>query len=222
MARLLSVTDPLSPSLLTEVAACLDEGGVIAVGTESFYALAAKFDRESAIERVAAMKGERAGKPLLVLIGDRSHLRLLTPPPPPFAEALMIRFWPGPLTVVLPALPLLSTILTAGTGTIGIRQPGEPKLLTLLHDIGPVTGTSANRTGAPPLQTAQEVEREFGHEIEMILDTGPAPGGLPSTVLSLVGPIRILRQGAVDREALRVALAETGFPLDETIDEVRS
>ena len=104
----------------------------------------------------------------------------------------------------------LSSILTGGQGTIGVRQPNDPRVLELLNRSGPLTGTSANRTGEKPAQTAEEVARQIGDEIDLILDGGTTPGGQPSTVLQLKPELRILREGAIFPGQIQSILAKAG------------
>jgi L-threonylcarbamoyladenylate synthase len=115
------------------------------------------------------------------------------------ARALMARHWPGALTLVLPARAVVPPEVTAGSGTVGVRQPGHAVARALAAALGaPVTAPSANLTGEAPPTTAAEVMRVFDGRIDVVLDGGPTPGGLPSTVLDLtVDPPRVLREGAV-------------------------
>lgn len=213
MAKVLHVPHDLSLEILREATHCIKQGGTLAVSTESFYALAAGVMHREAVERVAAMKGARDAKPILVLISHPEQLSSLVSTLPSGADCLMKQFWPGPLTLVLPAAPDLPTALSCGTETIGVRQPGDTRLLTLLAETGPLTGTSANRSGMAPTQTAEELEREFGSELDLILDSGPSPGGMPSTLVNLVGEIRILRKGPIAYDALQKALSVVGLTL---------
>ncbi len=185
-------------------------GGVIAMPTDSFYALGACAFDEAAVRRVCAIKGPQARKPILVLIADRTQLAELVARIPPAAEVLMDRFWPGPLTIVFPASPRLPAVLTAGTGTIGVRWPAQATLQRLLRETGPLTGTSANRSGAEPARTAQDVKDTLGGDVDLIVDGGPSPGLLPSTVVETVGAVRVLREGPIRRAAIEAALAEAG------------
>ena len=207
MSNVLPFPIDFSPDTLREAVDCLGQGGIVALATESFYALAAGVTHPEAIERVMRMKGERAEKPILVLIGEKRQLCELVSTIPPLAEPLMNQFWPGPLTLIFPALPHLSSVLTKRTGTIGVRLPKGAHLRSLLCETGPVTGTSANRSGAQPTLTAQEVQKEFGETIDLILDSGPAPGGQPSTVMNMVGELHIIRQGPIQAESIDQALA---------------
>ena len=123
----------------------------------------------------------------------------------------MNTFWPGPLTLVFPASPRLPTELTAGTGSVGIRQLGIPALTPILQHIGPVTGTSANRSGLPPARTAQEVQAAFDADIDLILDGGPTPGGKPSTIVDTSDPVHLVREGPISREQIHATLATVGI-----------
>lgn len=196
---------------VNEAARIVRDGGVIAMPTDSFYALGACVFNESAVGRVCAIKGERGEKPILVLIADRSQLDGLVTTLSPAATALMDRFWPGPLTIVLPASSRLPRALTAGTGTVGVRLPAVPHLVELLRATGPLTGTSANRSGASPARSAGEVERSLGEDVEMILDGGPATASLPSTVVEAMDGVRVVREGQISRGTIQTVLAEQGL-----------
>jgi L-threonylcarbamoyladenylate synthase len=115
------------------------------------------------------------------------------------ARRLMEKFWPGPLTLIFPSQPQLPRLLTGGTGTIGVRQPRQALTCRLITALGhPITGTSANRTGCPPLVRAVEVAREFGDGVDLILEAGACPGGLPSTIVDVTSsPPRLVRGGAI-------------------------
>ena len=215
MATVLHLNSTPSSQLIHHVAQCLQEGGVVAVPTDSFYALAVSPFNQIALERLVHIKGERSHKPFPVLVGAPSQLDKLTENIPDVARTLMEEFWPGLLTLVLQACSTLSPILTGGQGTIGVRQPNDPRVCELLKHTGPLTGTSANRTGEKPAQTGEEVLRQLGSEIDLILDGGSTPGGQPSTVLQLESGLRILRQGAISREQLEKVLAADGFQFSE-------
>lgn len=211
MARVLRISDEPSAAEIEEVAEVARDDGVIAVPTESVYALAAAVGSATALERVLAIKGRPAGMPILVLIAERKDLRPLIEEETRAAVILMERFWPGPLTLIFKASPTLPRALTGGTGTIGVRQPALPSLRVLLRRTGPLTGTSANRSGAPSLARADEVDATFGKQLDLIVDGGPTPGGLASTVVDTVGPVRILREGPISPHQIRTALIEAGL-----------
>jgi L-threonylcarbamoyladenylate synthase len=192
----------------------LEEGGLIALPTESFYGLAAAPFDGQALARLWQAKGRSEGKPILLLIGDESQLAPFVRSIPHAAHILMNAFWPGPLTIVFPATVGLSDAMTAGTGSIGIRLSAWPPLRDLLRRVGPVTGTSANREGIPPPTTVKEVQDSLGNVLDLIIDAGPTPGGRPSTVIDVRGPIRIIRDGAIERIAIVAQLAAHGLHLD--------
>jgi L-threonylcarbamoyladenylate synthase len=192
----------------------LVENGLIALPTESFYGLAVAPFNEQALARLWQIKGRSKGKPILVLIGEKSQLEPLVRNIPPAATILMNAFWPGPLTIVFPATAGLSDSVTAGTGSVGIRLSAWQPLCELLRRIGPVTGTSANREGMPPPTTVEEIYHGLGDTLDLIVDVGPTCGGQPSTVIDAQGPIRIIRDGAIDRDAIVAQLAAYGLSLD--------
>jgi L-threonylcarbamoyladenylate synthase len=201
------------PVLADRVRRLLGESRLIALPTESFYGLAvAPFDKQ-ALARLWQVKGRSEGKPILVLIGDRLQLEPLVRSIPPAATVLMNAFWPGPLTIVFPAAVGLSDAVTAGTGSVGIRLSAWQPLFDLLRRVGPVTGTSANREGMPPLCWAEEVQHSLGDAVDLIIDAGPTPGGRPSTVIDVRGPNRIIRDGAITRSAIGAQLAAHGLHL---------
>ena len=172
----------------------LHGGGLAAIPTETFYGLAADPRSRTGVERALATKQRGEEKPLLVLCADREQVIGLG-----IAASLAIldRFfaiWPAPLTVVLPlAAPVPASL---GAATLAVRIPAHAGIRSLLHSVGPVTATSMNRTGAPPCETADEVERQFASEIDVLVDGGPVPGGLPTTLVDATeDPPRVLRKG---------------------------
>ena len=211
MARILTVPSDPPPSFFVPIVDLVRRGGLLAVGTESSYALAASVSVPHALDRVVRSKRRPSGKPLLVLIGERSPLDSLAGTIPSWVHTMVNEFWPGPLTVIVPAQPGVSSVLTAGTGTIGIREPAPAFLRSLLRYTGPLTGTSANRSGHVPCLTAEEVEASLGHDVDLILDTGPCPGNPPSTLLSVVDEPTILRAGPVSAEEIQRVLSKIGL-----------
>jgi L-threonylcarbamoyladenylate synthase len=186
----------------------------LALPTETFYALAADPCREEALKRLFDLKARPPARPVLLLVADREMVSQVAREVPDAARRLMERFWPGPLTLILPAQGQLSRRVTGGTGTVGVRQPHRDVTLRLLAALGfPVTGTSANRTGEPPLTLAAEVARHFGPGVDLILDAGPCPGGLPSTIVDVsCKPPRLVRPGAIPVERLAAFLPGINFP----------
>jgi L-threonylcarbamoyladenylate synthase len=147
------------------------------------------------------------------LIGAYAQLFRFVEQISPAAAALIKELWPGPLTIVFPARAGLSELLTGGTGTVGVRWTSSSALASILQRIGPLTGTSANRAGEPPLRCADEVQRALGKDIDVIVDAGTTPGGLPSTVIQVQEEVHILREGATARASLEQVLRARGFSL---------
>lgn len=187
------------PLLIAEAAGCVGRGGIVAFPTESFYGLGASALDETAVQRVFRVKGRPETKPLLVLVDSVLMAEALCAEIPAGARQLMAQHWPGPLTLVLRALPSVPASVMAGTGTVGIRMPSHPVALALVAAAGiPVTAPSANPTGEEPATTAQEVVRYFEDRVDLVLDGGPTAGGPGSTVADCtVWPPRVLRQGPV-------------------------
>lgn len=187
-----------SAAAIADAAAVLEGGGVVAFPTETFYGLGVAALDRAAVRRLFALKGRPRSRPILVLVDDPARIErfaVLTAR----ARDLIARHWPGALTLVLPAREGLPPELTAGTATIGVRQPGHPVARALAAALGaPVTAPSANLMGEPPPTTAADVVRVFDGRIDLVLDGGTTSGGLPSTVLDVtVDPPRVLREGAV-------------------------
>jgi L-threonylcarbamoyladenylate synthase len=178
-------------------------GGVIAYPTDTFYGLGADPRNRRAVSRVFEIKGRGADQPILLLLHDRSEVTAWTTVVTLSAERLMDRFWPGPLTLVFTARPDIFPALTGGTGTIGLRVPGSELTRTLLRRAGnALTGTSANRSGSPSTRTLDEVMRELGDRVDLVLDGGVSAADGPSTVVDVTAePPRIIRMGAVDVSA---------------------
>lgn len=201
-------------ALCSAVRQVLQRSGLVAIPTETFYGLGVNPFDAGAVARLGQVKGRPDGKPILLLIGAREQLADLVASIPPVAAVLMDAFWPGPLTLVLPARAGFPELITAGTGTVGVRWTSSPALREILERVGPLTGTSANRSGHAPVRTAREVRDTLGDQIDMIVDAGPTAGGLPSTVVDVQEPVRIIREGAIDRAAVQQALRVRGFSLN--------
>jgi L-threonylcarbamoyladenylate synthase len=187
----------------------LAAGRMLALPTETFYALAVQPLAEDALAHLFALKGREADKAVLLLVSGPDMVAAVAQAIPPRGYDLMARFWPGPLTLILPARPGLPHRITGGRG-VGLRQPRQEVTRRLIAALGfPVTGTSANRAGQPALTRADEVAREFGGELALILDAGACPGGLPSTIVDVsVSPPRLVRAGAVAIAEIRTVIPE--------------
>jgi L-threonylcarbamoyladenylate synthase len=184
---------------IAEAARVLSDGGMVAFPTESTYGLGVDALSLPALERLFALKGREPGKPPPILISDEAMLELLVARVPPRARQLMARFWPGPLTLVLPARADLPEPLVSDGG-VGVRHSPQAMANALVAAFGrPVTATSANLSGQPAAVEAAEVRAIFGGALH-VLDGGRAPGAQPSTVARVAddGTLTILRAGALD------------------------
>jgi L-threonylcarbamoyladenylate synthase len=194
---------------VAEAVACVRAGGVVVFPTESVYGLGADARSPEAVARLVAVRGRDPGKPILVLVRDAAMAGTLAAAFSPLAQALARRFWPGPLTLVVPARADLPEPLTAGTGTIGVRVPGHPDAAALVAGVaGPVTAPSANPPGCAAPRRVEEARRYFGVAVGAYVDGGELPGSA-STVVAIEGDgVRMLREGLVSRAAIDAALAE--------------
>jgi L-threonylcarbamoyladenylate synthase len=189
--------------------AALAAGELVVFPTESVYGLGADARSAAAVARLVAVRGREPGKPILVLVRDLAMAATVAADIPDAAHRLAARFWPGPLTLVVPAREGLPPALTAGTGTIGVRAPGHPTAAALVAGLGgPVTAPSANPPGGAPPRRLEEARAEFGEAVAVYLDGGDLPGGA-STVAAVDGNhVRVLREGPVTAAALEAALRE--------------
>jgi len=186
----------------TAIAKAVDvlvKGGIIAYPTETLYGLGVRVMDKESVQRLFEIKGRPQDKPIPLIVGSLEVLKTIVEEIPPEAEKLIKEFWPGPLTLVFKAKASVSELLTAGTGTIAVRIPGESFALSLSRKIDfPITSTSANPSGATPPEVADEVSRYFGDKIDLIIDGGKTPIGKPSTIIDVtVKPWQILREGAI-------------------------
>ncbi|TDA69758.1 MAG: threonylcarbamoyl-AMP synthase [Clostridia bacterium] len=198
--------------LIHRAAAILRRGGLVAFPTETVYGLGAVAFAAGAVKRIFAVKGRPADNPLIVHVGYRWQVKDVARVTPQ-ARKLMRLFWPGPLTLVLPARPGLPAEVTAGLSTVGVRQPDHPVALALLRTLGqPVAAPSANRSGRPSPTTGRHVREDLGGQVDMILEAGPCRVGLESTVLDLTAEVPvILRPGGISREALERILGQVAL-----------
>jgi len=175
-------------------------GGVVAYPTDTFYGLGADPRNPRAVRRLFAVKGRSERRPVLLLIADADEAAAWVSSLPAQARLLMEWFWPGPLTLVLPARHDVLPELTGGTGRIGLRVPDSELTRSLLRFLGSgLTGTSANRSGGSDPRSADDVLDALGDRIDLVLDGGPSRAVLPSTVVDAAeDPPRVLRAGAVD------------------------
>jgi L-threonylcarbamoyladenylate synthase len=211
MARALELrVDSVQPDAerIATAAELLREGKLVAFPTETVYGLGVDPWNEEAVRRLFAVKGRPEAKGLILHLGDVAQIESVAREVPDAARLLVARFFPGPLTLVLPAVPSIPRVVTGGGDTIAVRLPDHPVSIALARALGrPIAAPSANPSGEPPPRTADEVRRSLGEKIDAIVDAGPTPGGTPSTLVDVtVAPPRILRAGAVPEEAVWQAL----------------
>ena len=199
------------PEKIDEAVAILHRGGVIAFPTETFYGLGADARNEAAVGKIFDVKGRDFSNPILVVIGDPEHLDAFVRDVPAGARRLMSRLWPGPLTIVFRASAPVSPMLTAGTAKIGVRLTSHPVARELARRLGgPLTATSANRSGAPECSSAADVLSQLGGGIDAVVDGGPTPGGKGSTIVdATVFPVRVLREGVIPSSLIQDTLSTT-------------
>ena len=183
-------------------------GGLVAFPTETVYGLGANALDAAAVARIYEVKARPKGSPLIVHVDSIKMARGLAAAWPPEADKLGRRYWPGPLTLVLPKRPEIPDIVTAGLGTVGIRVPSHPLALALIREAGvPIAAPSANPFSRLSPTTAEHVSEMLGDRVDMVLDGGPAKVGIESTVLSLAGPApRLLRPGAISRAEIEALI----------------
>ncbi|MDP2878732.1 MAG: L-threonylcarbamoyladenylate synthase [Sulfuricella sp.] len=188
------------------------QGGVVAFPTETVYGLGADAANPQALCRVFEIKGRPTDHPLIVHFGHVSLLDYWAGGIPDGAWRLASRFWPGPLTLILPRRTHVSRLVTGGQDTVGLRVPDHPVALALLRNMGPDKGLaapSANRFGRVSPTTAEHVRAEFGEQVDMILDGGPCRVGVESTIVGFNGKLPVLlRHGGIPVPALEEALGQ--------------
>ncbi len=196
------------PEVIREAARILRRGGLVAFPTETVYGLGADALNPEAVARIFQVKGRPKYDPLIVHVASPEDMTHIVAQIPPKALHLARRFMPGPLTLVLPKAPHVPDIVTAGRPTVAVRVPAHPVALALLRKAGcPVAAPSANRFGHTSPTRAEHVVADLGDAVDLILDAGPTPIGVESTVLDLTqDPPVILRPGGVPREALETVL----------------
>lgn len=188
---------------LEQAIAALKAGDIVAFPTETVYGLGADALKPQAVERIFVAKGRPADRPLTVHLGPKVRPQIWVEEWTTDAQVLADRFWPGPLTLILPKAAHVSDIVTGGLNTVGLRVPSHPLAIALLNGFGGgVAAPSANRSGTLSPTTAAHVRASLGSRVKHILDGGPCTIGLESTVLSLVGEPKILRQGALRAQDL--------------------
>jgi L-threonylcarbamoyladenylate synthase len=196
-------------AVLDEAVRCLQDGGLVAFPTDTLYGLAAVASQGRAVERLFVAKERPRDRPLPLLIASAADVDGVAVEVSTAARRLMEAFWPGGLTLVLRRHPGFRSLALAGGDTVAVRVPAHPVALELLRRVGePLTGTSANLSGRRGPRTADEVRRQLGNRVDVVVDGGPCPGGVESTVVDCsVDPPQVLRGGAVPAERVAAVLA---------------
>lgn len=187
----------------------LRRGEVIVFPTETFYGLGADASNHVAVERVASLKGRDPESPIAIIIADKGMLRDVVTEIPPIAEKLIDRFWPGPLTLVLPGKKELPAPLLNREGGVGVRISSHPLAAQLARALGhPITATSANPSGKKPARTIAQAMAYFSGKVEIFLDGGKLQGKEGSTVVEVCGDkMTIIREGEISSRELQKALS---------------
>ena len=191
-------TDSPSPEIVRSVAGKIRQGAVVAIPTDTVYGLAANPFNERAVQEIFRAKRRPETLPILLLIDSMSRVEELTDGTPEDFRRLARRFWPGPLTMVLPAASHVPQAVTAGTGTIAVRLPDSGWVRSLAGEARvPLTGTSANLSGRRTCTSAEDVNRQLGTSVPYIVNGGVARVRCPSTIVDLTAEPQILREGAI-------------------------
>lgn len=195
---------------IREAANLLREGKLVAFPTETVYGLGADARSEEAVKGIFRAKGRPCDNPLIVHIGRREQLNELAATVPDVGRVLIERFWPGPLTLILPHRGTIASSVTAGLDTVGVRMPSHPVALALLREAGvPVAAPSANRSGRPSPTDADHVWEDLAGRIDGLLDGGPTGVGVESTVVDVTSKVPVLlRPGGITLEALQEVVGE--------------
>ncbi len=195
-----------APEAFAQAVHTLQNGGIVAMPTDTVYGIAALLTKAEAIERLYAVKGREHTKAIAVLIGSPQQLAQVARDPSAAALRLAEHFWPGALTLVVPRHTSLPATLSQ-TDSVGVRMPDHALAQQLLLTCGPLAVTSANLSGQPDALNAQEVLAQLGGRIEAILDGGSTPGAVPSTVVdTLAVPPRVLRAGPISEAEIIAAV----------------
>jgi L-threonylcarbamoyladenylate synthase len=203
--KVLSV-DPqqIDDKLIMKAVKVIQEGQVIAFPTDTVYGLAADSSNFKAVDQIFRIKGRPLERPLILMVAEPEDLKKVVVSVPRKAWQLIARYWPGPLTLILPRAESTLSIICAGKETIGVRCPDNNISRVLIKRAGvPLATTSANISGQPSAKTAEEVKKQLNGKIPLIINGGPTRIGIESTIVDLTeSPGRILREGAIKKEEL--------------------
>lgn len=188
---------------LDRAATIVGSGGLLVLPTDTVYGIGADAFDPSAVAALLAAKGRGRQMPPPVLVSSPDLLDVLGAGVPQAARSLAQRFWPGALTLIVPAQPTLTWDLGDTAGTVALRMPDDPVALALLARTGPLAVSSANRTGQPAARTAEEAQHQLGARVALYLDAGPSRGGEASTIVDArTAQLSIVRQGAISAAEL--------------------
>ncbi len=204
LPEIIKETDPQAVHRAAEV---LANGGLVVFPTDTVYGLAASIDRPDAVARLYTAKGRPLDRPIPVLVSSRRQAERLAASVDRNSQLLMERFWPGGLTILLPAADWLPFEVVRDTGQVGVRMPRHRLALAIIEASGgALATTSANRSGEPEAATAEQARDVLGSAVDLILDGGTG-GGVPSTVVRFSGnDLIVLRRGAIEPERLVQAI----------------
>lgn len=193
---------------ITAAASAVQDGRLVMLPTDTVYGVGADAFNAQAVQLLLSTKGRGRQMPPPVLVSAKTTLEALASAVPDWAHGLVEEFWPGPLTLVLRQQPSLQWDLGETRGTVAVRMPDHDIALDLLSRTGPLAVSSANRTGLPAATDADDAEGMLGEHVRVLLDAGPTPGPVPSTILDCTGDQpRVLRDGALGQDRLDQALA---------------
>ena len=209
MRRVFVTPEAPQRDALQEAAKWIRNGGLVAVPTDTLYALAVDPFNARVVARLRSVKGRPAGQAISLIAAGADQVTRYLGVLPPCGARLAEGFWPGPLTLLVPAPVALSGDITGSTGRVGVRVPA--------HDVAraicrlcewPITATSANPSGVPATSDPAEVERTLGAELDLLIDVGRTPAGAPSTIVDVVDSTpRLVRAGAVSWDEIQAWLA---------------
>lgn len=189
---------------ISQAAQILKNKGIVAFPTETVYGLGADAFNSSAVRKIFSAKGRPADDPLIVHVGSIADAELVVKKIPAVARKLMKKYWPGPLTLVMPKSKKVPAVVTAGLETVAVRMPAHPVALALCKKVGPIAAPSANSFGKPSPTNASHVYDDLKGKIPLIIDSGSTHIGVESTIVSLATkPARLLRPGKITVEELR-------------------
>jgi L-threonylcarbamoyladenylate synthase len=189
----------VSQSELERGVQALRDGGVVAFPTDTLYGLGADVFNLDALQKVFDIKERPAGLALPVLIDSWKQFETVAADVTPVARTLAEKYWPGPLTLIVSKADAVPNLLTAGAPTVAVRVPDHPVPRALARMFGgPITGTSANRSGEPDLKSLEELTDQLGSKVDYVVASGPAPMGMASTVIDIsAGGPKLIREGAL-------------------------